>query len=501
MKKTLLFILILLGAVLLHAQSHQHHKITIDIEMESAPCILEVDPPNLYFLPNSFSSGTDNSKNVTVTTSIPAGWIISGTIPAWLDIMHTSGTDGQTFTVSTKSNNPSTTAMRTATITVKAGELSKTVIVVQGCDGSGTVVKAEQSYVGAFWKQDQTGERVIKMTHTGNWTALVAWYDALWGASDGIVLSTAPSVDNDMYSESTADMNNPANDATYTVSGTTTMVSGNGDIFFRIGLRQPFAATTANPARYALVIIIHSSGAQKLFIRQGESPDYLPRDNQHNRARWSPYNLGKATDRTLYDKVEYGLVTTGFVAYPTQAGYFYQWANSANPYHPTTPKGSVSGWPTGNTGSFILTGVCPTGYIMPTGSNVTTEATDLDYCSILAETIFGYYADGFFDRRQIVNAAANSNSGTFCAVSSEETIAYRGTLFFNPNTNASLFFPASGRRAYTNGALESSGNIGDFWTRPTSSQVVYRMGLSSGTILPSISLYRQYGLSVRCVKQ
>jgi hypothetical protein len=71
---------------------------------------------------------------------------------------------------------------------------------------------------------------------------------------------------------------------------------------------------------------------------------------------------------------------------------------------------------------------------------------------------FGFYADGFFDRRARVTppgTTPGANSVVSYHDSTNTTlnrlIAAKGGLFFNPNTYASLFFPIAGERGFGNG--------------------------------------------------
>lgn len=111
-------------------------------------------------------------------------------------------------------------------------------------------------------------------------------------------------------------------------------------------------------------------------------------------------------------------------------------------------------------------------------------------------TLPGYYADGFFDRRPI-NAVAR-------AVSTDNAnIAYRGTLFFNPRTNASLFIPASGR-IETGEGLKYEGETGYLWSSsvaPKYPALKYGVwGFQAGYWnLAPVSSVGSFGHSIRCV--
>lgn len=76
---------------------------------------------------------------------------------------------------------------------------------------------------------------------------------------------------------------------------------------------------------------------------------------------------------------------------------------------------------------------------------------------ILEEIKYGFYADGFFDRRPIVERdmidgieRGSGKVSKYKGVSLDTTeAAYGGVLIFNPDNNASIFFPAAGRRWHT----------------------------------------------------
>jgi hypothetical protein len=108
----------------------------------------------------------------------------------------------------------------------------------------------------------------------------------------------------------------------------------------------------------------------------------------------------------------------------------------------------------------------------------------------------GYYADGFFDRRWI-------GSGVWMYRYSED-FALRGRLFFNPVTNASLFFPAEMYRSYSTGNFTSA-SASIYWTSSAGSiseawgiRVVSLSGVGAAYMTHA---YRSYGYLVRCVRQ
>lgn len=140
---------------------------------------------------------------------------------------------------------------------------------------------------------------------------------------------------------------------------------------------------------------------------------------------------------------------------------------------------------------------------------------------ILNNLIFGYYADGFFDRRPIQNGKMKRNDSgltfDYTGVSINTTeAAFRGALIFNPSTNASLFLPAAGRRLNTNGSLEYAGETGYYWsssvapgwTDKDASNIergmpygnIWSMEFSYSLTKP-LGTANSFGYSIRCVQK
>jgi hypothetical protein len=339
-------------------------------------------------------------------------------------------------------------------------------------------------------------------------------------------------------------------DATHQVSGNATFVQGsvnaNEHIYFRIGL----TSTNTGDPRYGRIILRYNNNTkyQFLYIRQGEEADYvfsttdtyddpstsvvesIPRSLAQ---KFSVYNL---TASSLTDNSPYyvAIASRGslFVDYPTQAGAFFQWAGTngyeRRAYHPTNPAtSSVTDWknlyPSNFWDDFNGTHeTCPTNWHRPddgstsayqvTSGNISVSeirqslyAVPKDGNTPMDETTgraWGYYADGYFDRRQIVNAVG-SNAASNSAVSvSTKDVAYIGILCTNPASGASLFMPAVAYyRFRTNGVLDYSGNIGNYW-----SSSAFQLGdgwsllFDSGRLEQSYST-RAHGLTVRCVAE
>ena len=174
--------------------------------------------------------------------------------------------------------------------------------------------------VGAFWKKEQTGERLIRIVRPtsgeidGFWFATIIQYGEGWDADrgDGIVMDMEMTKDANVGWRAGADENyvmngnDPGFDKTHYVAQNKSVqgVLGSGDdgIYFRIGLQKPYTPTPAHPARYAVVMLAYTykNGTastlkpQRIFIRQGEDADYLYENSF--KTKWSPYNLTDPTD-------------------------------------------------------------------------------------------------------------------------------------------------------------------------------------------------------------
>jgi hypothetical protein len=247
----------------------------------------------------------------------------------------------------------------------------------------------------------------------------------------------------------------------------------------------------------------------RIWIRQGEGSDYVMNNSDPVNSegltirtvtkRFSPYNLTAPTFQAPVDIPGASPVNPGiFTDYPSQAGAFFQWADDSqhvllsrtrwawNPYIidlPTAPE--TVKWSSSQVYIFwapyeAIHETCPPGYRRPNdgptsgndlGSNQSSELRQslfeyprngFNYASNLNNVVYGYYADGFFDRHLI------TSTGTVATNSRD--IAATGTLFYNPTTGsanycASLFFCNAGSRHPTDGGkLTKQGTDTGYWT-------------------------------------
>ena len=133
----------------------------------------------------------------------------------------------------------------------------------------------------------------------------------------------------------------------------------------------------------------------------------------------------------------------------------------------------------------------------PIGFNLTGSYT----AESSRNSVWGYYADGFFDRRQIVSSLTGAANSAVAAGS--YAVAYQGNLFYNPVTYASLFFPAAGDRGASTdiaGLLELTGSWGEYWSSSSQGIMTGSMLMFFSSSAQTMAPGKSYGFSIRCVK-
>ena len=95
------------------------------------------------------------------------------------------------------------------------------------------------SFIGAFWRYNETGERIIRMPNTGTWEVFVLNTDGQWALSD-ILLDTLP----DSYSTT---QGVAINGNIQQITNPQTIIRGTGNISFRIGLNGTLASSETEP--------------------------------------------------------------------------------------------------------------------------------------------------------------------------------------------------------------------------------------------------------------
>ena len=239
-------------------------------------------------------------------------------------------------------------------------------------------------YVGAFFRNNETGERIISgqqkrkddvvNERPEDFNQIRPWR-ARVEQGDFIILSTTPSFDQQVGTDNPGDPEKQVVRPNEYKGEDGTYVEGRGRIYFRIGTTGKY---TENSPRYAKIRLDRYGGrygtedheyweiTEYLYIRQGETSDYIMRPGtedpitegplknaSRNYARKIPaFNLTSseylAGGNPPYSPV--GYKQGKFVEYPTQGGAFFQWGLPKDEdedyyrlaYHPTVS--SVSYW-------------------------------------------------------------------------------------------------------------------------------------------------------------
>jgi len=410
---------------------------TVTVTQDGMPALI-VTPTSLNF---DWNASAGQSVNVSLV-NITGTWSASSD-QSWATITPLMGADGEMFMVTCTNNTDA--SLRTATITVTSGGLNQTVTVTQSAKiDPGNIIDSEMpadfmQYVGAFWKANQVGERLIRDIRPtsgsvdGDWTASVIVGD------DWIVLDTQMTTDPNVGwrtdvspnetnvhngNDANFDTQHPVNSTLTTVSGT--MNGSNPQIYFRIGLKSTLSNYPSVPARYGIVLLTYKNNTmyQRIWIRQGEGDDYLMRNqdpilnygpggtlpaNRTQCKRFSPYNLtasdaqwaAKPGGPSYTDHPQLAVRGGTFTKYPSQGGANLQWgiSSKAAEEDPTIlrrayfPVGQLDGYDlpgywefTNSEGQYeywddisAFTELCPPSYHRPTdgATNRYTGARDM----------------------------------------------------------------------------------------------------------------------------
>jgi hypothetical protein len=303
---------------------------------------------------------------------------------------------------------------------------------------------SEMPYVGAFWRNDPTGERIISGKHTGPWSAEIE------GGVTWAKLSTEQSKDPLIFTSG------PGDAESYPVEGLVRTVSGTGNIYFRIGVDAPLPAGAA--PRYARVEVTHSGGTSVIYLRHGEQPDHLLGSTY----KWSPYNMTDLAGRARgnHEGVDLGYRGGEFTEYPSQTGYMFQWNSTwgfnFSQYFPLahdhSGRGNTwnlgkevcpAGWKTPDATAFATGLITPNDLgELPAGSIGSNGLYDDGHMQWIDNVLSGCYADGFFDRRKVTNGTDMIEGvvpSPYTRIGGN-TSATHGALFYDGNR--SLFMPA-----------------------------------------------------------
>ena len=531
------------------------------VEVE-VPLYLYVTP-SIQFLNTADGGGT---RTVYITTNAPS-WTVERVDTSeginWLNIPSPASGNQGTLSFTASINNSANTgnAPRHMSLRVRVSPTLYRYVAVSQL-GQHEFIGAAQlnnSFVGAFWRHNQFGERLIHMTNTSGGT----W--SVFTSHDWIVVDTAPSPN-----IATCMFDDPVLHRLPATAGRMIENATGNDIRFRIGLRnigddRPTSAA-ATP-RWGQVVVRFGPNqrySHVIWIHHGEAAHYVmttdDATSDMTRAvvrRWSPFNLMGPTPASngSFVNVPQRVGSAGGgspVRFPSQAGAFFQWSSN-NPRRAWATAGSLTvAWSqvtgTNNTAWWDALEAdhetCPPGYRRPRSGATNAQASpgqawanplvSLPLCELRqslwmsndagrGNSSWGFYADGFFDRHtrnpNHIGPGAEDLSAAVCSgagrVVANTTVAFEtanmaniGRLFFNPRTGYHLFLPAAGQR-------NASGNIigGSIRPRPIGSFAYFMSSSAQGgdawslwigndiSGMHSQALSRRMGFSIRCVRE
>lgn len=215
--------------------------------------------------------------------------------------------------------------------------------------------------ISAFFRHNETGERIISsylplsgyyanFDKTKKWSATVEYSPEYTGAPF-VELSDTPTFDPNVATK------RPGNAEVYRVKNGKASVNGYGRIYFRVGIKEGQTLPDADTdPRYAAVRIdIYDTNntvarSFKMYVRQGEAPDYLMRPSdiveKYGSGDWQmdgearyeaqkivPYNLtapgfkgsSAATQYYVLDSEAMSRPEDYFTDYPSQGGALFAW--------------------------------------------------------------------------------------------------------------------------------------------------------------------------------
>lgn len=351
----------------------------------------------------------------------------------------------------------------------------------------------------------------------------------------------------------------------------TRVLMGSGKIYLRIGWKTSARSGTSRnkyakiTLRTALPDDPNSKVLGVLLIRKGEEPDYLMRQGdpvegvysastRRDAVKFSPYDVTSPYGNEVKDDYyNYSITPSGggqHLKYPSHGGSYFKWGSGrgisslTGRFSVTPLAGYAKNTNMPNFWSEAVD-VCPDGYRSPAYDNrfehVATpfaqQYSSLDGLEMVqslyvkpeqgkfspyewlknspypgnpdANWMFGYYADGFFDRGPAtINIPDYFDPHTTVQYNGQE--GYDGVLIFNPTSLSSLFLPATGFINPATG-LEVPGNtfsvnlttrITGYPTRTISMYLLKQPDKGNpyiNTIAPSDDNNLHRGESIRCV--
>lgn len=322
-------------------------------------------------------------------------------------------------------------------------------------------------YIGTFHRSEETGERIVTWHATPEveWTATIMPQGTDYSELCIDRMASPDYQTNSLYSYS------PRNPEGATVGTTETSVQGKGRVYFRIGWKN---ATPQGTNRHALVRVTYKNGNTfDIYCRQGEEPEGLTDSNTDN--PFSVYNL--MNDGVLVD-------------YPTQGGLLSQWGRpTAWPAIGSTA--APSKYPTDVDKTLSLdVNICPETYAYPDKSTIAVLSASLGSLPIT----WGYYADGYFDRRNISSHRVEYNS---------TDVASAGVMLYLPTNLRSVFMPTIGYRN-TIGEIVGIGTDAGYWSKENDTnddEKAIAMLVTNGSAKATVGGYsKANSFYMRCIK-
>lgn len=375
-------------------------------------------------------------------------------------------------------------------------------------------------YVTAFWRNDQTGERIIRAyQHNGSgWSARVVY------GQDFIRLANVDDRTQNVIQTTDAELYQADDKWTTYIqqpfyTNTNSSSKPMPQMAFRIALTS---RNTSGKPRYGVVALISpyargfGGNGQSIvvMVRQGEQADYIyePTETYNGAPRiyaqaFSPYGVTVSDTIANPGGANYAdhksMGGRGvFTAFPTQNGYLYQYGSDIA-IHPTNPTAATPIYNYTYNYSTPYKEVCPAGYMTP----VTDQAHsgmkhsllyDLKSGETALRNSMGLCADGFYDRQP----PTEDISPYYQIVGAGTQSAYRGVVYVNPVTMASLFVPRARFRNNGLGVMDQGEPV--FWGRAATpedsqKQIVFHGGGSNINNF-IYNKDRKGAFPVRCVK-
>lgn len=321
-------------------------------------------------------------------------------------------------------------------------------------------------YIGTFHRSQETGERIVTWYATAEteWTASILSQGNDYSELCIDRMASPDYQTNSLYSYS------PRNPEGAMVGTAETSVQGKGRVYFRVGWKS---TTPQGTNRHALVRVTYKDGSKfDIYCRQGEESEGLTDNNTDN--PFSVYNL--MSDGILVD-------------YPTQGGLLSQWGRpTAWPAIGSTE--APSKYPTDVDKTLSLdVNICPETYAYPDNNTIAVLQTSLSSLSI----IWGYYADGYFDRRNIASHRVEYNS---------TDVASAGVMLYLPQNLHSVFMPTTGYRN-TTGQIIGIGTEAGYWSKinDTDDEKAIAMLVTNNNSKATVGGYsKTNSFYMRCIK-